>query len=81
MGDLERPTRGMVPIDGDLAKKQRVIQVNEKRSVIDALNIKLRDLKEIEQKKIEFQIELLEREIDFLKNKDVVDTEIDLEDE
>ena len=70
MGDIELPRgRSLVPIEGDLEIKQREIQINEKKSVLDALKIRLIDLEEIEAKKIKFQMEVLQREIEFLNGK------------
>lgn len=70
MSDLERPKTSLVPIKGDLIRKQNEIRINEKKSLIDALTIRLRDLEEIEAKKIKLQMEVLNREIDFLNKED-----------
>ena len=70
MGDIEPPRgKSLVPLNAHLKKQQTEIQINEKVSIVDALKIRLRDLEEIEAKKIRFQMQILQNEIDFLKDK------------
>jgi len=68
MSDIQKNT-ALVPIEGELRKKEIEIRINEKKSNIFALERRLQDLVDIEKKKIELQMEILEKEIEFLEDK------------
>jgi len=74
MGDIQRNT-GLVPIEKDpqLAKKHREIQINEKLSLIKVLKGRLDDLVNVEAKKLELQIDVLEKEIALLQDKNTIE--------
>lgn len=71
--DISRNTQ-LVNIEGELKKKHIQILINEKKSSIAALTQRLKDLIDIEQKKLEFQIEIHTREITALQGK-IIDVE------
>jgi len=52
-----------------LAKKHGEILLNEKFSRIEGLRIRLSDLKRIEEKKLELEIDCLEQEIKMIQDK------------
>jgi len=69
MSDLENPQREIVPIVGELKKKQLTIEINEKLAAVENLKLRLKSLVNIEQKKIEFQIDVLEKQISFYQGQ------------
>jgi len=72
MSDIKRNT-SLVKMDSELQKKHREIQVNEKKSQINALKQRLDDLESIEAKKLRLQVEILQKEIDFLISDKIID--------
>jgi len=72
MADLPAvPMSDIVRQDPLLKAKMKKIQVNERKSWINGLKQKLKDLRNVEQKKIELQIETLEIEIGILESVEV----------
>jgi hypothetical protein len=69
MGDLQVAQKEIVPIVGKLKKQQLEIEINEKLASVKGLKLRLENLKNIEQKKLEFQIDVLEKQIDHYKNQ------------
>jgi len=65
MSDIQINQRDLVPIVGELKKQQLVIEINEKLASVKGLKLRLENLVNIEQKKLEFQINVLEKQIAF----------------
>jgi len=80
MSDLENPQREIVPIVGELKKKQLQIEINEKLAAVENLKLRLKSLVNIEQKKIEFQIDVLEKQISFYQGQ-FIDIKAKIKDE
>ena len=74
MSDIRKNT-GLVPVDSDpeLFKKHIEIQINEKLSLIKALEQRLNDLVNIEAKKLTLQIDVLNKEVVILQNRDAIE--------
>jgi len=68
MSDIQK-NNSLIPMTSDLEKKHVQIQINEKKSLIRALGIRLDDLVNVEAKKLQLQIEKLTLEIEHLSNE------------
>jgi len=68
--------RALVKPTDEMEKKHIQITINEKASQINGLKNRLSDLVNVEGKRIELQIEVLEKEIEFLENKLAIDVQI-----
>jgi len=69
MGDLVRMDSNTIVMTSELLVKRMLIQLSEKEANIKGLELRLDDLKNIEMKKVELQIDLLEAEIKVLQEK------------
>ena len=69
MGDLQIAQKEIVPIIGKLKQQQLEIEINEKLSAVKGLKLRLENLVNIEQKKLEFQIDVLEKQIEHFKGQ------------
>ena len=58
-----------IVMTSELLVKRMLIQLSEKEANIKGLELRLDDLKNIEMKKVELQIDLLEAEIKVLQEK------------
>ena len=85
MADIKRNMTDLLAGDSDLQHQHLKIMLNERQSKINALKLRLQDLVNIEQKKIEFQINLEEKAIKdlevkmakFENNENLIDVEAD----
>jgi len=68
MADL-RSVPVLVKTDPELSKKHTTVIINQKLSTIKKLQLALEDLKNIEQKRIELQIETLEKEVENMQEE------------
>lgn len=77
MSDIQR-LPALIKTDPELSKKHTQIIINEKISQIKGLEIRLEDLKNIDQKRIELQIETLKKEVNnLIKYKEqIIDVQI-----
>ena len=68
MADIERNVPAIV-IEGELKRQHIQIQINEKKSQVKAFERQLEDLKDIAQKKLEFNINCANKEIEMLEKQ------------
>lgn len=73
MSDLPVPQNWLVSPDSAIEEKWREIQIQERISRLERHKLDIEDLKRGKIKELEIKITMLEKEIEFLKNKQPVD--------
>lgn len=73
MADLPVPQNWLVSPDSAIEEKWREIQIQERISRLERHKLDIEDLKRGKIKELEIKITMLEKEIEFLKNKQPVD--------